>query len=93
MVDDRLIAAHADGRQIRPEWYTDEFQRIAKAAGLRRIQLKGLRNTSVSLMLALGSQSTSWRPGTGTGTIAMSLSVYSDTHTDDLKAAGAALYS
>ncbi|MCX4093590.1 site-specific integrase [Nocardia sp. alder85J] len=43
--DDCLIAAHTDGTPIRPEWYTDEFQQIAKAAGPRRIQLKGLRNT------------------------------------------------
>ncbi|MGF0314631.1 tyrosine-type recombinase/integrase [Nocardia fluminea] len=89
--DDRLIAAHADGTPIRPEWYTDEFQRIAKAAGLRRIQLKGLRNTSVSLMLALGIPVhivAAWHGHDP----AMSLSVYSDTHADDLKAAGAALY-
>lgn len=30
------------------------FQRLRERAGLRRIPLKGLRNTSVSLMLALG---------------------------------------
>lgn len=89
--DDRLIAAHADGTPVRPEWYSDEFQRIAKAAGLRRIQLKGLRNTSVSLMLALGIPVhivAAWHGHDP----AMSLSVYSDTHADDLKAAGAALF-
>lgn len=89
--DDRLIAVHADGRPVRPEWYTDEFQKIARAAGLRRIQLKGLRNTSVSLMLALGIPVhivAAWHGHDP----AMSLSVYSDTHADELKAAGAALY-
>lgn len=89
--DDRLIATHADGRPIRPEWYTDEFQQIAKAAGLRRIQLKGLRNTSVSLMLALGIPVHIVAAKHGHDP-AMSLSVYSDTHADDLKAAGAALF-
>ncbi|WP_297626440.1 tyrosine-type recombinase/integrase [Nocardia sp.] len=89
--DDRLIAVHADGTPLRPEWYTDEFQRIAKAAGLRRIQLKGLRNTSVSLMLTLGIPVhivAAWHGHDPS----MSLSVYSDTHAEDLKAAGAALF-
>ena len=52
--DDRLIAVGEDGSPIRHEWYSDEFQRLRKRAGLRRIHLKGLRNTSVSLMLAGG---------------------------------------
>ena len=49
--DDRLIAVGEDGSPIRHEWYSDEFQRLRQQAGLRRIHLKGLRNTSVSLML------------------------------------------
>ena len=39
---------------MRPECYTDEFQRLRERAGLRRIKLHGLRNTSVSLMLDAG---------------------------------------
>ncbi len=39
---------------MRHDWYTNEFQRLRQRAGLRRICLKGLRNTSVSLMLASG---------------------------------------
>ncbi|WP_305779510.1 site-specific integrase [Nocardia nova] len=89
--DDRLIAVREDGSPVRPEWYTDEFQRIAKAAGLRRIQLKGLRNTSVSLMLALGIPVhivAAWHGHDP----AVSLSIYSDAQPEDLKAAGAALF-
>jgi hypothetical protein len=52
--DDRLIAVREDGSPIRHEWYSDEFQRLRQQASLRRIHLKGLRNTSVSLMLAGG---------------------------------------
>ncbi|MCX4093585.1 hypothetical protein [Nocardia sp. alder85J] len=48
------MAVDEAGAPLRPERYTDEFQRIAKAAGLRRIQLKHLRNSSVPLILALG---------------------------------------
>lgn len=89
--DDRLIAVHEDGTPVRPEWYSDEFQRISKRAGLRRIPLKGLRNTSVSLMLALGIPVhivAAWHGHDP----AVSLSIYSAAHPEDLKAAGAALF-
>ncbi len=56
MVGRRLIAVHEDGSPIRHEWYSDEFQRLRERAGLRRIHLKALRNTSVSLMLGGGSR-------------------------------------
>ncbi|MEV0033938.1 hypothetical protein [Nocardia sp. NPDC050793] len=86
--DDRRIAVHADGTQIRPDRYSEEFQRLRKRAGLRRIPLKGLRNTSVSLMLALKIPVhivAAWRDP------AVSLSIYSDAQPEDLEAAGAAL--
>lgn len=89
--DDRLIAVHEDGTPVRPEWYSDEFQRISKRAGLRRIPLKGLRNTSVSLMLALGIPVhivAAWHGHDP----AVALSIYSDAQPEDLKAAGAALF-
>ncbi|MET8795241.1 hypothetical protein ABZV91_02065 [Nocardia sp. NPDC004568] len=89
--EDRLIAVREDGTPLRPEWYSDEFQRISKRAGLRRIQLKGLRNTSVSLMLTLGIPVhivAAWHGHDP----AVSLSIYSDAQPEDLKAAGAALF-
>ena len=46
--DDRLIAVHEDGMPVPHEWYSDEFQRLRERAGLRRIHLKGLRNTVTS---------------------------------------------
>lgn len=89
--DDRLIAVHENGDPIQPAWYSAEFQRIRKRTGLRRIPLKGLRNTSVSLMLASGIPVhivAAWHGHDP----AMSLSIYSDVHPHDLAAAGAALY-
>ncbi|WP_228566967.1 tyrosine-type recombinase/integrase [Nocardia sp. SYP-A9097] len=89
--DDRLIAVHENGTPVRPDWYSAEFQRIRKRTGLRRIPLKGLRNTSVSLMLASGIPVhivAAWHGHDP----AMSLSIYSDAHPRDLKAAGAALF-
>lgn len=52
--EDRLVAVREDGKPLRPESYTDEFQRLRSRARLRRIKLHGLRNTSVSLMLDQG---------------------------------------
>ena len=52
--DDRLVAVREDGEPLRPESYTDEFQRLRARAGLRRIKLHGLRNTAGTLMLDRG---------------------------------------
>ena len=89
--DDQLIAVREDGSPIRHEWYSDEFQRLRTRAGLRRIHLKGLRNTSVSLMLAGGLPVhivAAWHGHDP----AVSLSIYSDAQLEDLRAAGAGLY-
>ncbi len=89
--EDGLIAVHEDGAPVRPEWYSDEFQRLRERAGLRRIHLKGLRNTSVSLMLASGIPVhvvASWHGHDP----AVSLSIYSDAQIEDLRAASAVLF-
>jgi integrase len=89
--DDRLIAVHEDGAPVRPEWYSDEFQRLRERAGLRRITLKGLRNTSVSLMLASGIPVhivAAWHGHDP----AVSLSIYSEALPDDLRIAGASVF-
>ncbi len=89
--DDRLVAVREDGSPVRHEWYSGEFQRLRERAGLRRIHLKGLRNTSVSLMLAAGLPVhvvAAWHGHDP----AVSLSIYSNAQRDDLRAAGAALF-
>jgi site-specific recombinase XerD len=90
--DDRLIAVREDGSPIRHGWYSDEFQRLRQCVGLRRIHLKGLRNTSVSLMLAGGIPVhvvAAWHGHDP----AVSLSIYSEAQRDDLRAAGTALFA
>lgn len=89
--DDRLIVVDEVGNPLRPERYTDEFQRISRAAGLRRIQLKHLRNSSVSLMHALNIPVHSAAGWHGHDPV-MSLSVYPVVHGDDLAAAGNAAF-
>jgi len=89
--DDRLVAVHEDGTPLRPESYTDEFQRLRAGAGLRRIRLHGLRNTSVSLMLDQGHPPhivAGWHGHDP----AVALSIYSDVKADELRAVGASLF-
>ena len=89
--DDRLVAVHEDGTPLRPESYTDEFQRLRARAGLRRIKLHGLRNTSVSLMLDQGHPPhivAGWHGHDP----AVALSIYSDVKADELRAVGASLF-
>ncbi|WP_051177781.1 tyrosine-type recombinase/integrase [Nocardia concava] len=89
--DNRLIVVDEVGNPLRPERYTDEFQRISRAAGLRRIQLKHLRNSSVSSMLALGIPAhivAAWHGHDPT----MTLGVYSVVQGEELAAAGTAAF-
>ncbi|WP_405135443.1 tyrosine-type recombinase/integrase [Nocardia sp. NBC_01388] len=53
--DERLLAVHEDGEEIRPEWYTDEFQRQAKAAGLPVIRLHDTRHTAATILIDSGA--------------------------------------
>lgn len=42
------------GAPVHPEWYSDEFGRVLRAAGLRRITLHDSRHTTLSLMEKAG---------------------------------------
>jgi site-specific recombinase XerD len=89
--DDRLVAVHEDGTPLRPEGYTDEFQRLRTRAGLCRIRLHGLRNTSVSLMLDQGHPPhivAGWHGHDPT----VALSIYADVKADELRTVGASLF-
>ncbi len=89
--DDRLMAVREDGEPLRPEFYTDEFQRLREQAGLRRIRLHGLRNTSGTLMLDQGHPPHIVAKWHGHDP-AVLLSIYSDAKADELRAAGASLF-
>lgn len=89
--DDRLVAVREDGEPLRPEWYSDEFHRIRIRAGLRRIKLHGLRNTSGTLMLDAGHPVhvvAAWHGHDP----AVLLSIYADAKADELRAASATLF-
>lgn len=89
--DDRLVAVREDGEPLRPECYSDEFHRLRERAGLPRIRLHGLRNTSVTLMLDQGIPLhivAGWHGHTP----AIALGTYADAKTAELRAAGASLF-
>ena len=52
--DSGFVAADELGVPVFPEWITDEFHRIAAAAGCPRIRLHDARHTANSLMAAAG---------------------------------------
>ena len=85
--------AEGDRRQWRrrgSEAYSDAFQRLREKAGLRRIKLHALRNTSVSLMLDQ-RQPVHVVAGWHGHDPAVSLSIYADAKADEMRAAGASL--
>ncbi len=51
---DAYIATDALGIPVHPEWYSDEFGRILRQAGLPKIRLHDSRHTTLSLMEKAG---------------------------------------
>ncbi|MEV6323934.1 tyrosine-type recombinase/integrase [Nocardia sp. NPDC051787] len=89
--DDRLVAVHEDGTPLRPEWYTDEFQRQAKAAGVPVIRLHDARHTAATILLDSGtsvSAAAKWL-GHDAGVL---LRVYGHVYDEALEAAGGTLF-
>ena len=49
-----LVFTREDGRWLRPDWVSHEFQRMISVAGVPALRLHDLRHTSASLALAAG---------------------------------------
>ncbi|MGW4633667.1 tyrosine-type recombinase/integrase [Nocardia sp. NPDC004415] len=90
--DDRLVAVHEDGTEIRPEWFTDEFQRQARAAGLPVIRLHDARHTAATILLDSGVQVAVVAKWLGHDP-AVLLRRYAHVYDEAMEAAGAALFS
>ncbi len=89
--DDRLVAVREDGEPIRPEWYTDEFQRCAKSAGLPVIRLHDARHTAATILLDSGASVSAAAKWLGHDP-AVLLRVYGHVYDETLEATGAALF-
>jgi integrase len=62
---DEYVITDELGVPVHPEWYSDEFARLLKRVGLRKIRLHDSRHTALSLMEKAGVPSASG-PGTRT---------------------------
>ncbi len=51
---DEYVVTDGLGVPVHPEWYSDEFGRLLKRAGLRKIRLHDSRHTTLSLMEKAG---------------------------------------
>jgi integrase len=52
--DSGYVVVDELGEAVHPEWYSDEFQRLSKRAGVKRIVLHEGRHTALSLMEKAG---------------------------------------
>nr|WP_234809642.1 tyrosine-type recombinase/integrase [Mycolicibacterium tusciae] len=85
-----FVAVNEDGSPIRPETYSDEFARLAKAAGVPAIRLHDVRHTAATMLLDGGTTPSATAKWLGHDP-AITLRVYGHVYDDALAAAGDAL--
>ena len=85
------LAADELGRPVHPEWYTDEFHRVAARAQLRRIRLHESRHTACSLMEKAGVPVSVISAWAGHYSAAFTMATYVHANPDDLAAGRDAL--
>jgi integrase len=73
----------------RPEWFSDEFRRIAKDAGLPIIRLHDARHTCGTLMHLRGVPTAVISKWLGHATASFTMATYVHSQDDALTAAGA----
>ncbi|MUN38981.1 tyrosine-type recombinase/integrase [Actinomadura litoris] len=79
------------GIPVHPEWYSDEFGRVLKRAGLRRITLHDSRHTTLSLMEKAGVPISVISKWAGHFDSAFTQNTYVHANPEDLAAGGEAL--
>jgi integrase len=87
-----LVVVDELGRPVHPEWYSDEFGRVSKRAGVKRLVLHEGRHTALSLMEKAGvpiSVVSRWA-GHYDASFTLRQYVHAD-HTEDMRQGTAAL--
>jgi integrase len=84
------VVADEVGAAPSPEWFSDEFHRLAAAAGVPRIRLHDSRHTVNSLLATAGVPDHIRAAWCG-HTVAVNVATYTHARPEDLAAAGAAL--
>jgi integrase len=79
------------GRPVHPEWFSDEFHRVAARAGVRRIRLHESRHTTLSLMEKAGVPPSIIAAWAGHYSAAFTMATYVHANPDDLVAGRDAL--
>ena len=77
------------GHTYRPEWFSDEFRRLAKDAGLPVIRLHDARHTCGTLMHLRGVPTAVISKWLGHATASFTMATYVHSQDDALAAAGA----
>lgn len=85
------LAADELGRPVHPEWFSDEFHRVAARAGLRRIRLHESRHTACSLMEKAGVPASVIAAWAGHYSAAFTMATYVHANPGDLAAGRDAL--
>ena len=76
---------------MNPDWYSDEFHRVRKRAGVRRITLRENRDTGLSLMEKAGVPPSIIAAWAGHYSAAFTMAVYVHANPEDLAAGRDAL--
>jgi integrase len=85
------VAADELGRPVHPEWYTDEFHRVTRRAGVRQVRLHEARHTACSLMEKAGVPVSIISAWAGHYSGAFTMATYVHANPDDLAAGRDAL--
>ncbi len=88
--DSGLVVTNELGRPVRPEWYSDRFNRLSREAGLPTIRLHDARHTAATLMLEAGTPVHVVAAWLGHDP-AVTHRTYAHAHDDALRTAGEAL--
>ena len=85
------VITDALGVPVHPEWYSDEFGRLLRRAGLRRITLHDSRHTTLTLMEHAGVPISIVSKWTGRYDAAFTQKTYVHASNDDLQQGRTAL--
>jgi integrase len=84
-VDSGYVVVDELGEPVHPEWYSDEFRRLSKRAGVKTIVLHEGRHTALSLMEKAGVPISIVSKWAGHYDTAFTYSAYVHASDDDLK--------
>ena len=74
---DDLVFSGIDGAPIHPNGFSDRFDRLVKAAGVRRLTVHGMRHTHATLMLIAGVHPRIVQKRLGHSNISITVQTYS----------------